>query len=45
MKKYYVLVVLFCPLLLLAQHPANDANWKNVLDETFDGNRLCRDKW
>ncbi|MCQ2376125.1 MAG: glycoside hydrolase family 16 protein [Salinivirgaceae bacterium] len=43
MKKYYVLVVLFCPLLLLAQHPANDANWKNVLDEEFDGNRSWND--
>ena len=30
-------------MLSFAQHPANDANWKNVLDEEFDGNRSWND--
>ena len=30
---------MFSPLVILAQHPKDDANWKIVLNEEFDGNR------
>lgn len=36
MGKYIVLVILFCPLLLLAQYPQNNANWVKVLSEEFE---------
>lgn len=39
MKKIILCVVMLSPLIILAQHPKDDANWKIVLNEEFDGTR------
>ena len=43
MRKIIICIALLFPMVMLAQHPKDDANWKVVLNEEFDGVRSWGD--